>query len=54
VGAVSTRKQTNQRLDNLEKRLLELKRKLADVLERVTDLQNELFPNKVYKANQFL
>jgi hypothetical protein len=39
---------TNQGLDNLEKRLLKAqKRKLSDILERITDLQNELFPNKV-------
>lgn len=40
-------------LDNLEKRLLRAqKRKLADVLERVTDLQNELFPNKSLQERQ--
>jgi bacillithiol biosynthesis cysteine-adding enzyme BshC len=34
-------------LENLEKRLLKAqKRKLNDVLERVTKLQNELFPNQ--------
>jgi hypothetical protein len=33
---------------------LELKRKLADVLERVTDLQNELFPNKATGQTNFL
>jgi bacillithiol biosynthesis cysteine-adding enzyme BshC len=40
-------------LENLEKRLLRAqKRKLADVLERVTDLQNELFPNKSLQERQ--
>ena len=40
-------------LNNLEKRLLRAqKRKLADVLERVTDLQNELFPNKSLQERQ--
>jgi predicted nucleic-acid-binding Zn-ribbon protein len=35
-------------LDNLEKRLLKAqKRKLSDILERITDLQNELFLIKV-------
>lgn len=34
-------------LDNLEKRLLKAqKRKLSDVVGRITDLQNELFPNQ--------
>jgi len=34
-------------LDNLEKRLLNAqKRKLSDVVERMTEIQNELFPNK--------
>ena len=40
-------------LENLEKRLLRAqKRKLVDVLERVTDLQNELFPNKSLQERQ--
>ncbi|MFT5251191.1 MAG: bacillithiol biosynthesis cysteine-adding enzyme BshC [Flavobacteriales bacterium] len=40
-------------LENLEKRLLRAqKRKLTDVLERVTDLQNELFPNKSLQERQ--
>jgi hypothetical protein len=35
-------------LDNLEKRLLKAqKRKLSDILERITDLQNELFPKSL-------
>ena len=34
-------------LDNLEKRLLKAqKRKLEDEVMRITDLQNELFPNQ--------
>lgn len=47
VGAVAAqeKKQLNG-LDNLEKRLLKAqKRKLADQLERLTVLQNTLFPN---------
>jgi uncharacterized protein YllA (UPF0747 family) len=41
-------------LDNLEKRLLKAqKRKLSDILERITDLQNELFPNKSLQERQF-
>lgn len=40
-------------LENLEKRLLRAqKRKLADVLERITDLQNVLFPNKSLQERQ--
>ncbi|AWG21778.1 bacillithiol biosynthesis cysteine-adding enzyme BshC [Flavobacterium faecale] len=40
-------------LDNLEKRLLKAqKRKLKDQLERATDLQNELFPNKSLQERQ--
>lgn len=40
-------------LENLEKRLLRAqKRKLANVLERITDLQNELFPNKSLQERQ--
>jgi hypothetical protein len=39
-------------LDNLEKRLLKAqKRKLSDILERITDLQNE-FPNKSLQERQ--
>ncbi|MGB1211393.1 MAG: bacillithiol biosynthesis protein BshC, partial [Lacinutrix venerupis] len=48
VGAVSAqeKKQING-LQNLEKRLLTAqKRKLKDHVMRITDLQNELFPNK--------
>ncbi|MCG9793342.1 bacillithiol biosynthesis cysteine-adding enzyme BshC [Flavobacterium algicola] len=40
-------------LENLEKRLLKAqKRKLKDQLERATDLQNELFPNKSLQERQ--
>jgi uncharacterized protein YllA (UPF0747 family) len=54
VGAVKAQevKQTKG-LDNLEKRLLKAqKRKLSDILERITDLQNELFPNKSLQERQ--
>ena len=44
AGAAQEKKQLNG-LDRLEKRLLKAqKRKLADHLDRLTDLQNELFP----------
>ena len=34
-------------MDNLEKRLLKAqKRKLSDQVSRMTDIQNELFPNQ--------
>jgi bacillithiol biosynthesis cysteine-adding enzyme BshC len=54
VGAVKAQETKQIKgLDNLEKRLLRAqKRKLADVLERVTDLQNELFPNKSLQERQ--
>jgi bacillithiol biosynthesis cysteine-adding enzyme BshC len=48
IGAVNAqeKKQLNG-LDNLEKRLLKAqKRKLSGVVDRVTDLQNELFPKQ--------
>ena len=48
LGAVNAqeKKQLNG-LNNLEKRLLKAqKRKLSDVVERMTVLQNELFPNQ--------
>jgi len=47
-GAVAAQERKQIKgLENLEKRLLKAqKRKLNDVLERVTDLQNELFPNQ--------
>ncbi|MCM8568218.1 bacillithiol biosynthesis cysteine-adding enzyme BshC [Gramella jeungdoensis] len=40
-------------LDNLEKRLLKAqKRKLKDEVERIAELQNELFPNKSLQERQ--
>lgn len=40
-------------LDNLEKRLLKAqKRKYSEVTERITNLQNELFPNKSLQERQ--
>ena len=40
-------------LENLEKRLLKAqKKKHCDELERITDLQNELFPNKSLQERQ--
>jgi bacillithiol biosynthesis cysteine-adding enzyme BshC len=40
-------------LENLEKRLLKAqKRKLNDILQRIIDLQNELFPNKSLQERQ--
>ena len=40
-------------LENLEKRLLKAqKRKYSETLERITDLQNELFPNKSLQERQ--
>lgn len=40
-------------LENLEKRLLKAqKRKLSDVLERITELQNDLFPNQSLQERQ--
>lgn len=53
-GAVKAQEaKQNKGLDNLEKRLLKAqKRKHADALERITDLQNELFPNKSLQERQ--
>lgn len=47
IGAVKAQEVKQLKgLDNLEKRLLKAqKRKLSDVVERMTELQNELFPN---------
>ncbi|MFH6971716.1 bacillithiol biosynthesis cysteine-adding enzyme BshC [Flavobacterium petrolei] len=40
-------------LENLEKRLLKAqKRKLIDILQRITELQNELFPNQSLQERQ--
>ncbi|NGY38146.1 bacillithiol biosynthesis cysteine-adding enzyme BshC [Flavobacterium sp. XN-5] len=54
IGAVKAQEiKQNKGLDNLEKRLLKAqKRKLSTVLERITDLQNELFPNKSLQERQ--
>ena len=54
LGAVkSQEKKQIKGLDNLEKRLLKAqKRKLHDVLERITNLQNELFPNQSLQERQ--
>ncbi|MFV8344168.1 bacillithiol biosynthesis cysteine-adding enzyme BshC [Flavobacterium sp. XS2P39] len=54
IGAVKAQevKQTKG-LENLEKRLLKAqKRKLSDILQRITDLQNELFPNQSLQERQ--
>jgi uncharacterized protein YllA (UPF0747 family) len=54
IGAVKAQevKQTKG-LENLEKRLLKAqKRKLSDLLQRITDLQNELFPNQSLQERQ--
>ena len=40
-------------LENLEKRLLKAqKRKYSEIIERITDLQNELFPNQSLQERQ--
>ena len=40
-------------LENLEKRLLKAqKRKLSDILQRISELQNELFPNQSLQERQ--
>ncbi|MBC7439667.1 MAG: bacillithiol biosynthesis BshC, partial [Flavobacterium sp.] len=40
-------------LENLEKRLLKAeKRKHSEILERISDLQNQLFPNKSLQERQ--
>ncbi len=54
IGAVKAQeiKQTKG-LENLEKRLIRAqKRKLSDVLTRITALQNELFPNQSLQERQ--
>lgn len=54
IGAVKAQeaKQTKG-LENLEKRLLKAQKiKLNDVLQRITDLQNELFPNQSLQERQ--
>lgn len=54
VGAVKAQeKKQIKGLENLEKRLLKAqKRKFSEVIERSTDLQNELFPNKGLQERQ--
>lgn len=54
IGAVKAQEAKQLRgLDNLEKRLLKAqKRKLKDELERITNLQNEVFPNKGLQERQ--
>jgi bacillithiol biosynthesis cysteine-adding enzyme BshC len=54
LGAVKAQeKKQIKGLDNLEKRLLKAqKRKLNDVLERITNLQSELFPNQSLQERQ--
>ncbi|MBP6182405.1 bacillithiol biosynthesis cysteine-adding enzyme BshC [Flavobacterium sp.] len=54
IGAVKAQevKQTKG-LENLEKRLLKAqKKKLNDILQRIIDLQNELFPNQSLQERQ--
>ena len=48
IGAVKAQQAKQLKgLDNLEKRLLKAqKRKLSTLVDRITDLQNELFPNQ--------
>ncbi|MCX7549313.1 bacillithiol biosynthesis cysteine-adding enzyme BshC [Xanthomarina sp. F2636L] len=54
LGAVSAQeKKQIKGLENLEKRLLKAqKRKLKEILDRVTSLQNELFPNMSLQERQ--
>ena len=54
IGAVKAQETKQMKgLLNLEKRLLKAeKRKYKDVIERVTELQNELFPNKSLQERQ--
>jgi len=54
MGAVKAQETKQMKgLANLEKRLLKAqKRKLSAVLERITDLQNELFPNQSLQERQ--
>jgi uncharacterized protein YllA (UPF0747 family) len=54
IGAVKAQevKQTKG-LKNLEKRLLKAqKRKLSDILQRIVELQNDLFPNESLQERQ--
>ena len=54
LGAVKAQESKQIKgLENLEKRLLKAqKRKLSDILQRITDLQNELFPNQSLQERQ--
>ena len=54
LGAVKAQESKQIKgLENLEKRLLKAqKRKLFDILQRITDLQNELFPNQSLQERQ--
>ncbi len=54
LGAVKAQEaKQNKGLENLEKRLLRAqKRKLNDVLQRIIDLQNDLFPNQSLQERQ--
>lgn len=54
IGAVKAQEVKQIKgLENLEKRLLKAqKRKLSDILQRITDLQNELFPNQSLQERQ--
>jgi bacillithiol biosynthesis cysteine-adding enzyme BshC len=54
IGAVKAQEvKQSKGLENLEKRLLKAqKRKLSDVLQRITNLQNELFPNQSLQERQ--
>nr|WP_315210291.1 bacillithiol biosynthesis cysteine-adding enzyme BshC [uncultured Flavobacterium sp.] len=54
LGAVKAQESKQIKgLENLEKRLLKAqKRKLSDILQRITDLQNELFPNLSLQERQ--
>ncbi len=55
VGAVKAQEVKQLKgLENLEKRLLKAqKRKLADQVTRMTDIQNELFPNQSLQERNF-
>ena len=54
IGAVKAQEVKQLKgLDNLEKRLLKAqKRKLNSVVDRITELQNELFPNQSLEERQ--
>ena len=54
AGAVKAQNaKQNKGLENLEKRLLKAqKRKFSEILQRITNLQNELFPNQSLQERQ--